>query len=102
MTSAEQQLETTECALRAHESLHEGAASYRPVMRSATSVRVALLTGGDDRPYALGKVPAPPRKGGFVDFFGGDKRGTHEMRNTPQKHFPTSPRAQNKASPILR
>ena len=102
MTSAEQQLETTECALRAHESLHEGAASYRPVMRSTTSVRVALLTGGDDRPYALGMVSALAGEGVCVDFIGSDKLDAPELHNSPQINFLNLRGDQNEDAPLLR
>ncbi len=36
-------------------------------------MKVALLTGGSDRPYAFGMVEALVRKGGTVDFIGSDE-----------------------------
>jgi D-inositol-3-phosphate glycosyltransferase len=87
MISAEQQLETTNSALCAHESLHEGAASNRPVRRSAISVHVTLLTGGSDRPYALGMASALVNRGIAVDFIGSDELDAPELREAPLVRF---------------
>jgi glycosyltransferase involved in cell wall biosynthesis len=87
MISAEQQLGPAKRALRAHESLHERAASNRPVRRSATLVRVSLLTGGGDRPYALGMASALVEQGIAVDFVGSDELDAPELHRTPLVTF---------------
>jgi glycosyltransferase involved in cell wall biosynthesis len=46
---------------------------------SAPSVRVCLLTGGDDRPYALGMASALVAQGMTTDFIGSDKLDAPEL-----------------------
>jgi D-inositol-3-phosphate glycosyltransferase len=55
----------------------------RTVNRPETSIRVSLLTGGDDRPYALGMTSALVGQGISVDFIGSDKLDAAELHRTP-------------------
>lgn len=65
--------------------------SDRSVGRAASkpprSIRVCLLTGGDDRPYALGMASALAGQGISVDFIGSDKLDAPELHNSPQINF---------------
>lgn len=68
--------------------LSPGSRSSDPAVRRAasnpaSSIRVALLTGGDDRPYALGMVSALAGEGVYVDFIGSDKLDASELHNSP-------------------
>ena len=82
------------------------AAGDRPVKsaarRSAASVSVCLLTGGDDRPYALGMASAPAGQGISVDFIGSDKLDAPELHNSPQINFLNLRGDQNEDAPLLR
>ena len=51
------------------------------------SVHVALLTGGDDRPYALGMASALAGEGIQVDFIGSDALDAPELHTTPGLRF---------------
>jgi len=51
------------------------------------SERVALLTGGGDRPYALGMAMALSSTGTFLDFIGSDELQSPELLNDPQIRF---------------
>jgi D-inositol-3-phosphate glycosyltransferase len=46
-------------------------------------VRIALLTGGDDRPYALGMASALSAQGIGVDFIGSDKLDAPLLHESP-------------------
>ena len=70
--------------------------------RSAASVSVCLLTGGDDRPYALGMASAPAGQGISVDFIGSDKLDAPELHNSPQINFLNLRGDQNEDAPLLR
>ena len=59
----------------------------RTVDRPEMSVRVSLLTGGDDRPYALGMASALVGQGISVDFIGSDKLDAPELHRTPLISF---------------
>ena len=48
---------------------------------------VCLLTGGDDRSYALGLTAALTVKGVEVDFIGSDKLDAPELRSAPLINF---------------
>jgi D-inositol-3-phosphate glycosyltransferase len=50
-------------------------------------VQVGLLTGGDDRPYALGLAAALVAQGIFIDFIGSDALDAPELHNTPLVNF---------------
>jgi D-inositol-3-phosphate glycosyltransferase len=53
----------------------------------STECNVALLTGGDDKSYALGLASALVGKGVSVDFIGSDKVDAPELHNTPLINF---------------
>ena len=55
--------------------------------RSETPIRVGLLTGGNDRPYALGLASALADAGIYVDFVGSDALDAPELHNTPLVNF---------------
>src|SRR5438132_9288933 len=48
---------------------------------------VALLTGGGDKPYALGLAAALTSQGIFVDFIGSDDLSVPDVRNNPRVNF---------------
>jgi D-inositol-3-phosphate glycosyltransferase len=50
-------------------------------------LRVALLTGGDDRPYALGITDALVQQGIAVDFIGSDALDAPELHASPYVRF---------------
>jgi hypothetical protein len=56
----------------------------QPSTSSATPWRLALLTGGRDRPYALGLASALLSCGVAVDFVGGDTVDGHELQGNPR------------------
>jgi D-inositol-3-phosphate glycosyltransferase len=49
----------------------------------STECNVALLTGGDDRPYALGMASALVGQGISIDFIGSDKLDAPELHRAP-------------------
>jgi D-inositol-3-phosphate glycosyltransferase len=49
----------------------------------STDCEVTLLTGGDDRPYALGMASALAKRAISVDFIGSDKLDAPELHCTP-------------------
>src|SRR5438034_9612889 len=69
---------------------------------SAASVRVCLLTGGDDRPYALGMACALAGQGISVDFIGSDKLDAPELHRSPLIAFLNLRGDQNEGAPLLR
>jgi hypothetical protein len=48
---------------------------------------VALLTGGGDKPYALGMVSSLFAQGIFIDFIGSDDLDVPEVRSLPSLNF---------------
>jgi glycosyltransferase involved in cell wall biosynthesis len=54
---------------------------------SQGGLKACLLTGGDDRPYALGMGLALAEQGIHVDFIGSDKLDAPELRRLPQINF---------------
>ena len=48
---------------------------------------IVLLTGGGDKPYALGMAAALKSAGVFLDFIGSDDLQTSELFGDPQIHF---------------
>ena len=50
-------------------------------------IRVALLTGGGDKPYALGAAAALTSQGIFVDFIGSDDLRVPAVLNNPRLTF---------------
>jgi len=53
----------------------------------AQAQRIALLTGGDDRPYALGLTSALVEAGIVVEFIGSDRVDGPELHGTPWVRF---------------
>jgi D-inositol-3-phosphate glycosyltransferase len=54
---------------------------------AATAIRVALLTGPDDRSYALGLTSSLVARGICVDFIGSDQIDGPELHGTPLVEF---------------
>jgi D-inositol-3-phosphate glycosyltransferase len=52
-----------------------------------TTLRVALLTGGGDKPYALGMAAALTSKGICIDFIGSDDLSVPELLNDSRVNF---------------
>jgi glycosyltransferase involved in cell wall biosynthesis len=52
-----------------------------------TSICICLLTGGDDRPYALGMAAALVGQGIGLDFIGSDKLDAPELHQSPLINF---------------
>jgi D-inositol-3-phosphate glycosyltransferase len=52
-----------------------------------STLRIALLTGGGDKPYALGLAAALTSQGIFVDFIGSDDLSVPELFNNPRVNF---------------
>ena len=53
----------------------------------STECNVALLTGGGDKPYALGMTSALTSQGIFLDFIGSDDLNVPELLNNPLVNF---------------
>ena len=53
----------------------------------APCIEIALLTGGGDKPYALGLAAALTSAGLSVDFIGSDDLNVPELRNDPLVNF---------------
>src|SRR5207247_10976754 len=51
------------------------------------TLRIALLTGGGDKPYALGMATALTSKGVFVDFIGSDDLNVPAVVDNPGVRF---------------
>ena len=51
------------------------------------TLRIALLTGGGDKPYALGMAAALTSEGIHVDFIGSDDLSVPELLNNPRVNF---------------
>jgi D-inositol-3-phosphate glycosyltransferase len=58
-----------------------------PVQSSIDAIRIALLTGGGDKPYALGMATALTSEGILVDFIGSDNLSVPELLNNPRVNF---------------
>ena len=52
-----------------------------------SAVHIALLTGGGDKPYALGMAAALTSVGIDVDFIGSDELSVPELLANPRLHF---------------
>src|SRR5262245_22570450 len=85
MTSAEQASTLSKMAPGQSRASHR---SIKKIARSAAHpIRVSLLTGGDDRPYALGMALALVGQGISVDFIGSDKLDAPELHRLPLLTF---------------
>ena len=51
------------------------------------ALSIALLTGGGDKPYALGLAAALTSQGIFVDFIGSDDLSVPDVLNDPRVNF---------------
>ena len=69
---------------------------------STALFRICLLTGGDDRPYALGMACALAGQGISVDFIGSDKLDAPELHRSPLIAFLNLRGDQNEDAPLLR
>ena len=71
-------------------------------LRRVSSIRVCLLTGGDDRPYALGMASALTGQGIGVDFIGSDKLDAPQLHESPLINFLNLRGDQREDSPLSR
>ncbi len=69
---------------------------------SAASARVCLLTGGDDRPYALGMASALVAQGITTDFVGSDKLDAPELHDSSLLNFLNLRGDQSEDAPLRR
>jgi glycosyltransferase involved in cell wall biosynthesis len=72
----------------------------RAASNPAGSIRVCLLTGGDDPPYAIGMASALAGQGINVDFIGGDKLDRPELHRIPLVRFLNLRGNQNEDAPL--
>ena len=73
-----------------HHQLHDNPSASEPTRSTSLSVagcELALLTGGGDKPYALGIAPALTKAGMKVDFIGSDDLDVPELRSDPNVRF---------------
>ena len=56
-------------------------------VQSSAGCEVALLTGGGDKPYALGLAATLVSQGCFLDFIGSDDVDSPELHDTPRVRF---------------
>jgi D-inositol-3-phosphate glycosyltransferase len=72
----------------ARPSSHRGVAPSGPeAVLGPPTLSVALLTGGDDKPYALGLATALTSGGILVDFIGSDDLAVPELLNNSRVNF---------------
>jgi len=57
------------------------------VMTPPVDLKLGLLTGGGDKPYAFGLATALTSKGVHLDFIGSDELDSPELRSTPNLRF---------------
>src|SRR6266550_4761476 len=62
-------------------------AAHRCSMPRSSVVKIALLTGGGDKPYALGMAAALTSIGIHIDFIGSDDLNVPELLNDPLVNF---------------
>jgi glycosyltransferase involved in cell wall biosynthesis len=74
----------------------------RPACGSAASLRVCLLTGGGDRPYALGMASALVGEGISVDFIGSDELDVPQLHQTSLITFLNLRGGQTEDAPFYR
>jgi D-inositol-3-phosphate glycosyltransferase len=58
-----------------------------PLNAQSSTLRIALLTGGGDKPYALGMAAALSSAGIRADFIGSDDLGVPELLSNPRMNF---------------
>jgi len=71
-------------------------------VRKTTSVAIALLTGGDDRPYALGMAGALHGECIFTDFLGSDALDAPLLHESPYIRFLNMRGNQSESASYLR
>lgn len=69
---------------------------------AGATIGVGLLTGGDDRSYALGLACALAAHGVFVDFVGSDKLNAPELHGDPMIRFLNLRGDQSEDAPLQR
>jgi glycosyltransferase involved in cell wall biosynthesis len=69
------------CQSRAH--LERDRAAEKGIHGTVNPIEVCLLTGGDDRPYALGMASTLASRAISVDFIGSNKLDAPELHRTP-------------------
>lgn len=72
-----------------------------PQKNPAQALRVALLTGGDDRPYALGLTSALVQAEVVVEFIGSDRVDGPELHGTPWVRFLNLRGDQSEGAPFV-
>jgi glycosyltransferase involved in cell wall biosynthesis len=78
------ELENALRADKAEFSIHAQPSTLNPQL---STLRIALLTGGGDKPYALGMAAALTSVGIHVDFIGSDDLNVPELLNDPLVNF---------------
>src|SRR6266566_10145239 len=58
-----------------------------PIRTPQSAIHISLLTGGGDKPYALGMAAALTAAGVSVDFIGSDDLSVPELLNNPRVNF---------------
>src|SRR5271165_862085 len=71
--------------VHATSNLRDGRAN--DAAKTEAPIQVGLLTGGNDRPYALGLASALAAQGILMDFIGSDALDAPELHNTPFVNF---------------
>jgi glycosyltransferase involved in cell wall biosynthesis len=89
-----QTVEATPCApFRSHRFIIEPSPSQNSesfpeqISQLATNCRISLLTGGSDKPYALGLVTALTTERVLIDFVGSDDLDLPDLRNNLLVNF---------------
>ncbi|MGA8657847.1 MAG: glycosyltransferase family 4 protein [Chthoniobacterales bacterium] len=67
--------------------IESGAERANDAASPETPILVGLLTGGNDKPYALGLASALVAQGIFVDFIGSDSLDVPELHDRPLVNF---------------
>jgi glycosyltransferase involved in cell wall biosynthesis len=65
----------------------DGGLAAHPSRRSLPPIEIALLTGGVDKPYAIGLASELAFKGVNVDIIGSDEVDSPELHTTPRLNF---------------
>lgn len=73
-----------------------------PVVGEDTHLEVALLTGGGDRPYAVGLATSLVSQGMSVDFIGSDDLAVPELVKQPRLRFLNLRGDQSANAPLIR
>src|ERR1051325_7939140 len=69
------------------EAAHTSRASSCAESPAARELQITLLSGGGDKPYALGLVEALAAQGIGMDFVGSDQLDCPQLRNEPRLNF---------------